>query len=96
MLADNYDGKWKNWSTWKHYVFVGGKARNIKCKYCEKVSTRGIYKLKHPLIGTSKDVEACVVIPEEVKKLMLDIVTSLQQNLMKKSISREDSSMGDS
>jgi len=41
-------------------------------------------------------VEACVVIPEEVKKLMLDIVTSLQQNLMKKSISREDSSMGDS
>ena len=41
-------------------------------------------------------MEACVVIPEEVKKLMLDIVTSLQQNLMKKSISREDSSMGDS
>jgi len=53
---------------WSHCIFVDGKARNLKCKYCEKVLTSGIYRLKHHLVGTSKDVGACIVISENVKK----------------------------
>jgi len=30
-------------NTWSHCVSIGGKARNVKCKYCEKVLTCGIY-----------------------------------------------------
>jgi len=61
--------------------------------------TGGIYRLKHHLAGTSKDVGACIAVPEDVKKIMLDMVFVLQQNLIKKSIAKEslcESTMGDS
>ena len=43
---------------WKHCVsiYCDGKARNVKCIYFEKVVIRGIYRLKHHLARTSKDV----------------------------------------
>nr|XP_007153622.1 hypothetical protein PHAVU_003G051000g [Phaseolus vulgaris]ESW25616.1 hypothetical protein PHAVU_003G051000g [Phaseolus vulgaris] len=63
---------------WKHCVSVDEKARKLKCKYCEKVLTGGVYKLKHHLAGTSKDVRACVSVSEDVKKSMLDIVLNLK------------------
>jgi len=44
---------------WSHCISTDGKARNLKCKYCEKVLTDGIYRLKHHLAETSKDVGAC-------------------------------------
>jgi len=44
----------------------------LKCKYCEKALTSGICQLKHHLAQTSKDVGACIVVPKDVKKLMLD------------------------
>jgi len=72
--------------------------RNVKCKYCEKVKISGMYQLKHHLARTSKNVGACITVLENVKKLMLDMVYMLQQNLIKKSISKEglwDSSMDD-
>jgi len=75
---------------------MDGKARNLKCKCCEKVLTGGIYILKHHLAGTSKDVRACILVPEEVKKLMLDTIATLQQKLLKKSMSREDNSVSNS
>jgi len=46
------------------------------------------------LAWTSKDVRACISVSEEVKKSMLDIVVIPQQNLLKKSISREESNVG--
>ena len=79
---------------WKHCVSVDGKTRNLRCKYCDKVLTGGVYRLKHHLAGTSKDVGACVSVPEDVKKSMMDIVVNLQQIFLKKSISREESSVG--
>ena len=69
------------------------KTRNLKYKYCEKVLTGGFYRLKHHLAGTSKDVGTCVSVPENVKKSMLDIVVSLQQNFLRKSNCREESCM---
>ena len=71
---------------WSHYISIDGKTRNLKCKYCEKVLTGGIYRLKHHLAGTSKDVGACIAVLEDVKKSMLGVVSLLQQNLVKKSI----------
>ena len=73
---------------------VDGKTRKLKCKYCEKLLIGGVYKLKHHLTGTSKDVGACVSVPEDVKKSMLDTVHNLQQSLLRKSISIEESNIG--
>jgi len=70
-------GSVKKGSTWNHCVSINGKSRNVKCKYCEKILTGGIYRLKHYLACTSKDVGACLVVLEEVKKLMLGIVSML-------------------
>ncbi|XLS44437.1 hypothetical protein HN51_001302, partial [Arachis hypogaea] len=55
-----------------------------KYKYCDKVVTRGVYRLKHHLARTKKDVEPCMGISDEVKKDMFDIVVGLQKNLVKK------------
>ncbi|KAI9091624.1 hypothetical protein K1719_028067 [Acacia pycnantha] len=68
---------------WKHGFPIEGDVRKVKCKYCEKVVTGGIYRLKHHLAGTQKDVRACRAMPEEVKKEMLNIVAGLQVKLMK-------------
>jgi len=38
--------------------------------------------LKHHLVGTSKDLGACIAVLEDVKKVMLDLVSLLQQNLI--------------
>jgi len=51
-------------SSWSHWVLIDGKTRYVKCKYCDKVLTRGIYRLKLHLVGTSKDVGACITILE--------------------------------
>ncbi|ESW07100.1 hypothetical protein PHAVU_010G101300 [Phaseolus vulgaris] len=84
-------------TAWNHCVFIDENSRNVKCKYCEKVLTGGIYILKHHLASISKDVGACLSILEKDKNLMMGIVSMLQQNLIKKSMSREDldSNVGD-
>jgi len=62
---------------WNHCVSIDRKARNVKCKYCEKVLSGGIYQLEHHLAGTSKDVGACIVVSKDVKRIMLDMVSVL-------------------
>jgi len=70
---------------WKHCNSVGGDTRKLQCKYCQKVVIEGVYRMKHHLIGTQKDVGACKDVTDEVKKEMWEIVVGLQQNLNKKS-----------
>ncbi|RYQ96178.1 hypothetical protein Ahy_B08g091768 [Arachis hypogaea] len=41
-------------------------------------SGRGVYRLKHHLAGTQKDVGACTTVSDEVKKQMWDVVSGLQ------------------
>jgi hypothetical protein len=43
-----------------------------------------VYRLKHHLAGTQKDVDACKAVPDEIKREMLQICIRLQENLMKK------------
>jgi hypothetical protein len=64
---------------WNHGVAIDGTGRKIKCKYCGKIVSGGVYRLKHHLAGTNKDVEACPTVPIEVKVQMWDVVASLQQ-----------------
>ena len=66
-MASTAKGSGRTDVTWNHCISIDGKVRNVKCKYCEKVLTRGIYGLKHHLAGTSKDVRACIAVPEDVK-----------------------------
>ena len=69
---------------WSHGISVDGDPRKIKCKYCEKIITGGVYRLKHHLAGTQKDVGPCLAVSEAVKNEMWNIVVGLQQNLVKK------------
>lgn len=64
----------------KHGASVDGDARKVACKYYQKPLTGGVYRLKHYLTRTTKDVEACRSVPKEVQKKMLVIICSLQQN----------------
>ncbi|XLQ99945.1 hypothetical protein S83_066144 [Arachis hypogaea] len=68
---------------WKHEISIDGDAKKIKCKYCDKVVTGGVYRLKHHLAGTKKNVELCIGVSDEVKREMFDIVVGLQKKLVK-------------
>lgn len=74
--------------TWVGALPVEG-TKEAQCKYCQKI-TPGIYRLKHHLAGTNKDVAICRVVPDEVRKEMWDIVVGLQQNLINKSSGKEE------
>ena len=41
--------------------------------------TGGVYRLKHHLACTKKDVGACPSVPDEVKKLMLQILLEMDE-----------------
>ncbi|RYR14645.1 hypothetical protein Ahy_B04g071302 [Arachis hypogaea] len=69
---------------WEHGISVGEDGKKIQCKYCHKIFSGGVYRLKHHLAGTQKDVGACTTVSDEVKKQMWDVVSGLQVNLMKK------------
>jgi hypothetical protein len=69
---------------WKHGVADPANPRKIQCKYCKKWLIGGVYRLKHHLAGTQKDVDACKAVPDEIKREMLQICIRLQEYLMKK------------
>ncbi|KAK2426072.1 hAT dimerization domain-containing protein [Trifolium repens] len=74
---------------WNHGVAIDKTGKKIKCKYCEKIISGGVYRLKHHLAGTQKDVVACTAVPIEVKAQMWDVVASLQQKLVQKTQTAE-------
>ncbi|KAF1896197.1 hypothetical protein Lal_00027263 [Lupinus albus] len=69
---------------WKHGISIDGSIIKIQCKYCTKIFNGRIYRLKHHLTGTQKDVEPCKNVSDEIRKEMFAIVSSLQKNLLKK------------
>ena len=64
---------------WQHGYEVENDSRKIKCKYCEKIITGSIYRLKHHLACTKKDIGPCPSVPDEVKKLMLQILIEMEE-----------------
>lgn len=69
---------------WKHCVSVDGGTRNVKCNYCAKEFTGGVYRLKHHLAGTADQVAPCRAVPEDIFNEMLAFVGSLQEKHLKK------------
>ena len=69
---------------WQHGYPVEGDTRKVKCKYCSKVYSGGIYRFKHHLACTKENVECCMSVPDDVKKQMLSIVVKIAQNAMAK------------
>jgi hypothetical protein len=83
---------------WKHGVADPANPRRIQCKYCKKWVTGGVYRLKHHLAGTQKDVEVCKAVPDEIEIEMLQICARLQENLIKKTeamVEKERSEVGE-
>ncbi|XP_061374524.1 uncharacterized protein LOC133316764 [Gastrolobium bilobum] len=71
---------------WKYGMPLNELGTKIQCKYCPKKVSGGVYRFKHHLAGTKKDVEACPSVPDEVKKEMFENVASLQERFLKKSM----------
>ena len=56
---------------WEHGIDVDNNGKRVKCKYCDKVVTGGIFWFKNHLACTRRDVEPCMSVPDEVKKQMM-------------------------
>ena len=51
---------------WDHGVEVG--SRQVQCNFCKEIHSGGIYRLKHHLAGTRKNVSTCPSVPEKVRE----------------------------
>ncbi|GKV36747.1 hypothetical protein SLEP1_g44844 [Rubroshorea leprosula] len=86
---------------WEHgYEVEGGdsRTRKVRCKYCDKEISGGIYRFKHHLAGTRKDTGACLKVPKNVKKDMLDVLVKSSERTEEKKKgfgTRDEESDGD-
>jgi hypothetical protein len=69
---------------WEHGVMIDEATKRVGCNYCRQEFTKGAYRLKHHLAGSSKNDKSCKLVPDDVKKAMEDIVCGLQKKLLKK------------
>ena len=78
---------------WKYGVDVQGNARKVKCNYCAKTISGGIFRFKYHLAGTREDSEPCPTILEEVKvKVVMEAkVASHQKRNIDVEADNEDS-----
>ncbi|KAJ6287677.1 hypothetical protein OIU78_000014 [Salix suchowensis] len=59
---------------WQHGIDIENTSRKVQCKYCQKIFSGGIYRFKHHLACTRKDVESCHQVPADVKQMMLNVL----------------------
>ncbi|XP_052727463.1 uncharacterized protein LOC108329753 [Vigna angularis] len=69
---------------WKHGFDVNGNGRKVKCNYCSKIVSGGIFRFKHHLAGTREDSEPCASVPDEIKNLMIKVVAEAKNASLKK------------
>ncbi|XP_068463716.1 uncharacterized protein [Phaseolus vulgaris] len=69
---------------WKHGIDINGNGKKVKCSYCSKTMSGGIFRFKHHLAGTREDSEPCCSVPEEIRDLMIKIVAEAKQASLKK------------
>ncbi|XP_052119071.1 uncharacterized protein LOC107494867 [Arachis duranensis] len=58
--------------------------KKVKCNYCSKTISGGIYRFKHHLAGTKEDSEPCASVLEEVKAVMLKVCVEAKEASLKK------------
>ncbi|BAT74959.1 hypothetical protein VIGAN_01274600, partial [Vigna angularis var. angularis] len=69
---------------WKYGFDVNGNGRKVKCNYCSKIVSGGIFRFKHHLAGTREDSEPCASVPDEIKNLMIKVVAEAKNASLKK------------
>ncbi|XP_038690695.1 uncharacterized protein LOC119989295 isoform X2 [Tripterygium wilfordii] len=60
---------------WEYAIEVGNDSKKVQCKYCSKICSGGIYRLKHHLACTNKNVGPCRNVPDDARKRMLGILS---------------------
>lgn len=82
---------------WEHGVEVG--SRQVQCNYCKEIHSGGIYRLKHHLARTRKNVLACPSVPEKVREKFATLLYAQSEASIKKkrwyTIEEEDDSNDD-
>jgi len=92
MLVHHLDFHLKVKMLWEIEHILDGKLeqrsqvmeKKVKRNYCSKTFNGGIFRLKHHLDGTRYDSEPCFLIPEEIKILMMKVVSNVKNALVKK------------
>jgi len=69
---------------WKHGFDINGNGRKVKCNYCSKIVSGGIFRFKHHLAGTREDSEPCASVSGEIKNLMIKIVAEAKHATLKR------------
>ena len=69
---------------WQYGIDVDKNSKRVQCKFCQKIISGGIYRFKHHLACTRKDVEPCQQVPEDVKKIILNVLVKNQEASEKK------------
>ncbi|XP_056854661.1 uncharacterized protein LOC108807688 [Raphanus sativus] len=59
---------------WEHGVALDDRKKKVKCNYCGKIVSGGIYRLKQHLARVSGEVTYCDKSPEEVSLRMKEIL----------------------
>lgn len=54
---------------WEHGFDVDGNGKKVRCNYCQKIYSGGIFRLKHHLAQTHSNVEICQLVPSNVRDL---------------------------
>ena len=69
---------------WEHGVEVG--SMQVQCNYYKEIHSRGIYRLKHHLAGTRKNVSACPSVPEKVREKFVALLNAQAEASIKKKV----------
>ena len=67
---------------WDHGVEVS--SRQVQCNYCKDIHSGGIYRLKHHLARTRKNVSACPSVPEKVREKFVALLNAQIEASIKK------------
>ncbi|OVA16657.1 zinc finger protein [Macleaya cordata] len=65
---------------WEHGIAQDERKKKVKCNYCEKVVSGGIYRLKQHLARISGEVTYCKKAPEEVYLKMKENLEGCRSN----------------
>ncbi|XP_052176679.1 uncharacterized protein LOC127790982 [Diospyros lotus] len=56
---------------WQYAIDVENNSRKVQCKFCSKIFSGGIFRFKHHLACTHKNVEPCLKVPDDTRKEIL-------------------------
>ncbi|XP_042421857.1 uncharacterized protein LOC122009670 [Zingiber officinale] len=79
---------------WEYGEEVDNDSRKIKCRFCKEIILGNVFRFKHHLACTKKDVKACKSVPDEVIKQMRRVLDQ-QKSSKRKSMNDEEEEMVD-